>query len=321
MSEKPDAVTVRAFHFDTFNTITACADPALLQEAMEVCSFYEKLFSRFVEGSDIWRLNHSQKRPVEVHPETLRLFRCAEMVREASHGAFNIAVGIAGDLWDFGSATPKIPDATALARMVQSLQDFKIENNGLSVSVPAASQIDLGGIAKGYICDRVADALRDRGVTSALLNFGGNVVAVGKHPDGRPWQVGIQTPGRQRESSIFALLDCENSAVVTSGVYERGFVMDGMLYHHILDPRTCWPAQTDLLSVTVVSFDSMLADALATAILVLGVQDGLLLAQQFEARVVLLEKGNRLTCSQDLPLQVLGDADTDNVAIRLLENP
>jgi thiamine biosynthesis lipoprotein len=107
--------------------------------------------------------------------------------------------------------------------------------------------------------------------------------------------------------------------VVTSGVYERGFVVDDTLYHHILDPRTCWPAQTDLLSATVVSPDSMLADALATAILVLGVQDGLPLAQRFGARVVLLENGDRLTYSHDLPLQVLGNANTDNVTISLID--
>jgi thiamine biosynthesis lipoprotein len=321
MTDELNLSTARAFHFDTFNTIVAQADPAVLQEALRMCSLYEKLLSRFVEGSDVWRLNHSQGRSVEVHPETLRVLHCAEAVREASRGAFNIAVGIASDLWNFGSSTPKLPDAAELSRVAQALRDFKIASDDLTVAIPTALQIDLGGIAKGYICDRIADVLRDQGVDCALLNFGGNVVTVGEHPAGRPWQVGIQTPGRQRESNIFALLDCENTAVVTSGVYERGFVVDGRLYHHILDPRTCWPAQTDLLSVTVVSPDSMFADALATAILVLGTQDGLSLAQRFGAQVVLLEKGNRLTYSRDLSLQALGNTDTNDVAIRLLETP
>jgi thiamine biosynthesis lipoprotein len=321
MTDTPHMATARAFHFDTLNTVVAQADQELIEEALELCSFYEKLLSRFIEGSDVWRLNHAQGHPVELHPATLQVLQCAERVRGASQGAFNIAIGSASELWDFGSTAPRVPNAVELARMAETLHDFRVTSTGLFATIPATLQIDLGGIAKGFICDRIAGALRERGVNSALLNFGGNVVTVGEHPEKRPWQVGIQTPGHRRESNIFALLECADTAVVTSGIYERGFTAGGELYHHILDPRTCWPARTDLLSVSVILPNSMLADALATAILVLGVKDGLPLAQQFGAKVVLLEEDGQLTCSEGLSLKILGNAGIDQVTASLIETP
>jgi thiamine biosynthesis lipoprotein len=178
-------------------------------------------------------------------------------------------------------------------------------------------QIDLGGIAKGYICDQVADFLRSRGVTSGLLNFGGNVVAIGQHPEGRPWSVALQRPDALRDTAGFAVVACEDGAVVTSGIYERGFEWEGHRYHHVLDPRSCWPVDNGLLSVSVLAADAMLADALATAILVLGTDDGFALASHYHAQLVLLNDEQQLHYSKDTPLKLLDTTQDMTVALPL----
>jgi thiamine biosynthesis lipoprotein len=294
--------TVQGFHFDTVCVISAPADEKILVDALALCPRYEQLLSRFAEGSDVWRLNHAAGAAVEVSADTLTVLRCAEEVRQLSGGAFNIAIGATSRLWGFGEDNPAIPDDTALDRAVAKLADFALSIEGTRVCIPADATIDLGGIAKGYICDRIADHLRATGVRSALLNFGGNVVTVGEHPNGRPWQIGLQLPEAPRDQGIFASVASRNNAVVTSGTYERHFEMGGKSYHHILDPRTGCPAETDLLSTTVIASDSMLADALATALLVLGNAAGIALAQHFDVAFALLDSQHRLTHSGDLDI-------------------
>lgn len=294
--------TVQGFYFDTPCMITAEAPEALLAEALGLCARYEQLMSRFIEESDVWNLNHSDGQAVEVSKDTLAVLRCAESVREQSGGAFNIAVGAASKLWLFTGEETNIPSDEQLDTAAQQLRDFSISFDGTNITLSVGTSIDLGGIAKGYICDKVASFLRESGATSGLLNFGGNVTTVGLHPKGRPWQIGLQSPQAVRGESVFAAVESCDSAVVTSGVYERSFEQDGKLYHHILDPRTCRPAESDLVSVSVLSPDGMLADALATAILVLGSEHGVQLAHDFDAQVALLTLDDRLTYSQGMPL-------------------
>jgi thiamine biosynthesis lipoprotein len=176
----------------------------------------------------------------------------------------------------------------------------------------------LGGIAKGYICDRIAAFLRSKGVVNGLLNFGGNVVAIGTHPEGRPWSVALQAPGMPRDTAGFAVVRCIDSAVVTSGSYERGFTQQGKRYHHILDPRSCWPVENELVSASVLAPDAALADALATAALVLGVEDGFALVQRYGAQLVLLDDSNQVYHSKDAPLEILGATTTLTATIPLI---
>ncbi|MDR1082751.1 MAG: FAD:protein FMN transferase [Coriobacteriales bacterium] len=310
--------TVRGFYFDTMNVISCVADEAVLDEALGLCAFFESLLSRFVEGSDVWRINHARGASVEVNPHTTAILALAEEIRDASDGAFNIAVGEASALWDFSSATPKIPAADALKQAACRLLTARPVIEGSRVSMHGGVQIDLGGIAKGYICDQVADFLRAQGVTSGLLNFGGNVVTIGNHPEGRPWSVALQQPGRQREAASFAVVNCTNSAVVTSGPYERGFDLDKKRYHHILDPRSCWPVESELLSVSVLSANAALADALATAILVLGANEGLRLAQRYNAELILLDDTHKVHYSKNAPLTLIAPLTPQTITVPLV---
>jgi thiamine biosynthesis lipoprotein len=312
--------SISGFHFDTTNSIACDVDKKLLDEALELCARYEALLSRFVEGSDVWRVNHAQGKPVEVSTETMTILNCAEELRVASGGAFNIAIGAASSLWritksENKGAGPMPPSEPVLNKAAAKLRETHIKLEGNKVSVTAETTLDLGGIAKGYISDRVADFLREAGATGGLLNFGGNVVTIGRRSDGSPWRVGLQTPGVEREQSIFAFVTSSDGAVVTSGVYERAFVFEGRLYHHVLDPRDCRPARSGLLSATVTAAEAMLADGLATALLIMGPTDGLPLVERFGAQAVSLDGQGELSYTSGLPITILDAPTTPQVAV------
>ena len=156
---------------------------------------------------------------------------------------------------------------------------IKVEGN--TVTLPEGMMIDLGGIAKGYIADELAAFLREQGVTSADLNLGGNVITIGRKPDGTAWRIGVQNPHGSRDESIL-ILNLVDATVVTSGNYERYFELDGVRYHHILDPETGYPVSNGLASVSIITQSSMYADALSTACYVLGLEEGMALIEELE---------------------------------------
>lgn len=269
---KKDSVV--GFYLDTVITLTAYVDDAsVLKDALDECARYEALLSRTVEGSDVWRVNHAGGAPVTVSRETIEILEAARRVSELSGGAFDVSIAPASTLWDFTSGEKVLPDADALAEAAQKVDYSRIAIDGNEVTLPEGMMIDLGGIAKGYIADRVKAYLEGRGVTSAILSFGGNIVAIGTKPDGKPWKVGIQDIDRPTGEYMLVAKNFGGSTV-TSGIYERGFEVDGTWYHHILDPATGWPVQNELASVTIFSDSSMLGDALATAAFALGSQGG-----------------------------------------------
>jgi FAD:protein FMN transferase len=297
--------TVGGKYFDTYNTISACCEESLLQEAMDQCSVYNALLSKTVEGSDVWRINHAGGEPVRVGHDTMTILKTAAEISDASGGAFNIAVGPAINLWKFTSREARVPDAESLKAVVSHADYTKIRLDGDTVTVPAGMEIDLGGIAKGYIADRIADFLRERGILSAVLNFGGNVVTIGNKTDGTPWTVGLQYPFREHGKKCWAAVPCTDESVVTSGVYERGFYSDGVWYHHIIDPRTGWPVQNGVECVTVCAKNSLLADGLTTALFVLGPEEGMKLAGRFHVRAVYLEQGMKISYTAGLEFVIL----------------
>jgi FAD:protein FMN transferase len=295
-----NSITVQGAYFDTVNTITAWCSKSILNEAIAQCQIYNDLLSKTVPGSDVWRVNHADGETVTVSEKTMEILKTAQVVSEASGGAFNIAVGPAVALWHFTDGTAVLPDENELAAAIARADCSRIRLEGNTVTVPPDLQIDLGGIAKGYIADQIADYLRERGVKNAKLNFGGNVVTVGSKPDGSPWRIGLQNPLGKRSEDFWAVVESHDSTVVTSGVYERGFELNGKWYHHILDPRTGWPVQNDLLTVTACTKSSLLADALTTAMFVMGPAEGAQLAIKFGVHAVFLEKNNRVTYTKGL---------------------
>ena len=279
---EPEKQTAVGFYLDTVITLTAYVEDAdVLQDALEECGRYEKLLSRTVEGSDVWRVNHAAGQPVQVSQDMLEILQTAIEVSERSGGAFDVTIAPASTLWNFTSGEAKLPDAEALAEAAARVDYRKIGIEGDAVTLPEGMMIDLGGIAKGYIADAVKAFLVDRGVESAVLSFGGNIVTIGTKPDGSPWKVGIQDIDKPTGEYMLVARNYGGS-VVTSGIYERGFEYDGVHYHHILDPATGWPVQNELASVTIFSDDSMWGDALSTAAFALGTEDGMALIESLD---------------------------------------
>ena len=270
------------FYLDTVITLTAYAeDSQVLKDALTECGRYEQLLSRTVEGSDVWRINHAESGTVEVSDDTIAILQCAGRISELSGGAFDASIAPVSTMWDFTSGSAVLPDAEAIAQAAGLVDYTKIRIEGNRVTLPAGMMIDLGGIAKGYIADQIRNYLEKRGVKSAILSFGGNVVAIGTKPDGSQWTIGIQDIDKGTGTSMLKTWSSGGS-VVTSGIYERGFDLDGVRYHHLLSPDTGWPVQNELASVTIISESSMEGDALSTAAFVLGPEKGMELIEGME---------------------------------------
>ena len=286
------------FYLDTVITLTAYVeDGQVLKDAMEECGRYEKLLSRTIEGSDVWRINHANGESTEVSEDTITVLACAVRISELSGGAFDVTIAPASTLWDFTSGKAVLPDADTLAEAAKLVDYTQIRLDGNTVTLPAGMMIDLGGIAKGYIADQIRNYLEKCGVKSAILSFGGNVVAIGTKPDGSQWTIGIQDIDKGTGTSMLKTWSSGGS-VVTSGIYERGFDLDGVRYHHLLSPETGWPVQNELASVTIFSESSMEGDALSTAAFVLGKEAGLSMTESLEGvEAIFISRDRTVTCT------------------------
>lgn len=256
-------------------------DPeAIIDGAFDLCRSEERIFSRTVSGSEIDQINQAGGAPVEVSTETAALLKKALDYAVLSDGRFDITIAPVSGLWDFTAEEPKAPDHEAVAAALTAVdyRGLSVEGTTVTLKNPSAA-IDLGGIAKGYIADKCAAYLREQGVTSAIVDLGGNIVTIGQKTDGTDFNIGVQAPFSQ---SLAAVVPSRDGAVVTSGVYERFFEEDGVRYHHILDPETGYPADTGLLSVTILTESAVDADALSTTCFLLGLEDGLALAEKLE---------------------------------------
>ena len=270
----PQPISKTGVCLNTSCTVTLfdTEDEALLDGAFARIEHYENLFSKTVEGSDISRINQAEGAPVAVDPETAELLRAAISYSELTGGKFDVTIGRVSSLWDFTSESPVPPSKEEVAEALATVGSQNLSVEGNTVTVPAGTQLDLGGIAKGYIADRVADYLRENGVERAIINLGGNVLTIGGKSDSQPWKVGIQQPFASH-SSIIGSVSVSDWSVVTSGIYERCFTYEGAFYHHILDPQTGYPVANGLQAVTILSESSATADALSTASFLLGADE------------------------------------------------
>ena len=287
------------FYLDAVITISGYADNEILEVAVALCGEYEKIFSRTVKGSDVWRINHGEGSPVRVCGDTAELLTIALEVCEKSGGALDITIAPASDLWDFKADEPEIPDSGELSSAAELVDYTKLKLEGDMVTLPAGMAIDLGAVAKGYIADKAAEYLKEKGVESAILNLGGNVVALGCKPDGSKWSIGIQDPEKENGRAGYSVLVADES-VVTSGIYQRGFDKDGVRYHHILDRATGWPVQNGLASVTIIADSSAMADAMSTACFVLGRDMGMSFAEEMGVQAVFIGKDGKVSCTPAL---------------------
>ena len=272
------------FYFDTVVEIklNGTEDESILKECFDLMAEYESLLSRTREGSDVWKINHSDGAPVAVSEDTAALIRLARTYYDLSDGAFDITIAPYVTLWDFQNNSGTIPSQDELAAASKHVGFENVQVSGNTVTLAdSETQIDLGGIAKGFIADRLKEYLTGKGIESAWINLGGNVLTIGMKPDKSPWKIGIRKPfGAATETA--AVICVSGKSVVTSGTYERYFEKDGTIYHHILEPMTGQPVQNHLYSVTILSDSSADGDALSTTCFVLGKEDGLELVESLD---------------------------------------
>ena len=238
----------------------------------------EQLLSRTRENSQVSLLNShaGDGTPVELSGELCDLLALSKEYTAQTQGTFDITVAPLMDAWGFTSDSYRVPSQAELDALLPlaDSQNLLVDPQADTAQLlQGGMAIDLGGIAKGYAAGQCVDLLRSYGVESALLQLGGNITAMGTRYDGKPWQVAVRDP--QRGDAYVCVLPLQDVTASTSGGYERYFEADGVIYHHILDPDTGYPARSGLLSVTVISQDAPRNDALSTALFVMGEQAAL----------------------------------------------
>lgn len=296
-------------------TLYDSQDKALLDDCLALCDKYELVFSRTNEKSELYKLNHrkdtSDKDPNadgqttpypvsgtadtwHISEDLASLLSQGLSITRESDGAFDIAIAPLTSLWDFTAEDPKVPDDAAIQKALPLCSSDGVTIDGQDITLPSDDiQFDVGAIAKGYIADRMKDLLVKKGVKSAIINLGGNVLCIGSKPDGTPFKVGIQKPFADRNETE-AVMDITGKSVVSSGIYERCFKQGGKLYHHILNPQTGYPYDNGLISVTIISDQSVDGDALSTTCFALGLEDGLKFAEKKGVQAVFITEDYEL---------------------------
>ncbi len=281
-------MTHQFYAFNTVITLQAYADAPCCLSAFNAarasCRVFERRLSRTLPHSDISRLNAANGADVEVDPDTAALLRDAIGYCADSKGLFDITVGSVVRLWDFhqGVVPSKASVDAALPHVNwRALQLTERDGRCYARLDDPHAAVDAGGIAKGWIADQLTQVLVQHGLESFVVNLGGNVMAHGEKPDGSPWRVGLQDP--RDKNAVVGAVSVRNASAVTSGVYERCFKRDGVLYHHILDPKTGFPVQTDAAGATVVARRSIDAEGFSTTLVALGIERGLEFARAHPA--------------------------------------
>lgn len=248
---------------------------AAIDKAYELCAELDKTLSKTVEVSDISKINNANGEWVAVSDYTVELLQKGIEYSKLSDGQFDITVGGITGQWDFHATDPTLPDKDKLADAAKHVDYSAVQIDGNMVCLTdSKAQIDLGGIAKGYIGDKIVEVLEENGVTSAIVNLGGNIICIGAKPDSEGFTIGVEAPFSDR-TEIVGSTQVSDKTLVTSGVYERMFEIDGKIYHHILDTKTGWPVDSDLNSITLVADKghSVDCDAMSTICLIKGYKE------------------------------------------------
>lgn len=287
------------FFFDTLIDITIYGtdDKSLLDDSFDLCRKYESLLSMTVYSSDIARINSAGTNPVHISQETMDLLDAAIEYNKLSDGRLDIAIGNLSSIWTQSRNDGHLPDSELIRDALPhaGLDKITVDKDMMCVykSDPETA-LDLGSLGKGYVADRLKEMLVSRGVTSAIISLGGNIVTIGKKPDGRAFHIGIKKPFSQ-DNEVAEEVSVWDKSVVTSGVYERYLSVDNRIYHHVLDPKTGYPADTDLMSATIICDSSLEADALSTICLIYGLDDAMQLINKTSgAEAVFITWDNQL---------------------------
>ncbi len=280
-AESTAPISKSSFKLNTIVSITLydSQDESIIDEAFQLCDYYENLLSRTKKESEIYKLNENIYHSGTISDETKELLTTGFHYSQLSNGGFDLTLEPLTSLWNFGSSEARLPSQEEIEEALTHVGYQYLTLDGNTVTFEKEGMgIDLGAIAKGYIADKVKEFLLSNGVNSAIINLGGNILCVGDKPDGTPFMVGIQKPFKDRNETI-AVVEIRDLSVVSSGIYERCFTVDGKNYHHLLDPATGYPFETDLTSVTIISKKSVDGDALSTTCFALGLEEGMKLIE------------------------------------------
>lgn len=274
----------------------------------------ENLLSAYIDDSDISKLGKNAGSWVEVSKDTYEILNLSKKIAQDTHGAFDPTVGAIVKLWSVDQDNHRVPDTEEIKKMLPYVDFNKIETkiedtNKYFAKIGANQKITIGAIGKGFIANKVIQKLKEAGCKDSLVSLGGNIIGTGTNAEGKPWSIGLQQPNEER-GEYFAVVPIDDSSVVTSGDYEKYFIQDGVKYHHLLDPKTGKPVPATISSVTIVNPDSALADALCTALFVMGWDNAVSYIKAHpELQVVLVdEKLTKVAYSKNLQ-NIIHDID------------
>lgn len=288
---------------NTYVTITLYdhQNMELIEECFELCAEYEQMFSRTLTDSEVSQFNLAETGTYEVSEELYELLELSMEYSELTGGAFDVTIEPVSSLWDFSSLEPVVPEEDVLIKELENVgyENLQLEN-GMVRKKNADAGIDLGAVAKGYIADKLKEYLVSKGVESAIIDLGGNIVLIGGKPDGSDFSIGIQKPFEDR-NEIIGTIAIKDYAVVSSGIYERCFWEEDVFYHHILNPETGYPCESDLTGVTILAPEAARADALSTTCFILGKEKGMELIDSLEGiYAVFITKDGEIEYSKGL---------------------
>ena len=266
------------YAMDTVMEVQAWGDggEAAVEETEQMLYDLDALLSRTREGSQVWELNHSGG-PMTPEEDLAELLVRSEHYTRETGGTFDITIAPVVEAWNFTGEEPRVPEEAELADLLDRVGMFHIHWEDGQVRLDPGTEIDLGGIAKGWASDRVVEIYEAHEIPRGLVYLGGNMLAWGSRPDGTPWRIGVQDP--HDPEGYLGVLSLEDAFAITSGGYQRYFEDEGEIYHHIVDPATGYPAESGLDSVTVVADKTFgngaMCDALSTALFVMGEEEAL----------------------------------------------
>lgn len=313
-----------SFAMDTIMTFLVYDEDGeqLITDAEQEIRNLERLLSVTLAESEISKLNHASIGEwIPLSTDTWDLLSRGKELGEYTNKSFNIAISPLVKAWGFTADEEKhVPDSETISNALSHIDLDKLRLNEETQSASldqSGMSVDLGGIAKGYTSDKISALLREKGVTSALLNLGGNISAIGTKQDGSPWKVAIENP--LDSDDYVGILSITDRSVITSGGYQRFFEEDGVRYHHILDGETGYPADSGLLSVTIISKDGTKADALSTAIFVMGLQKGIALwknSSDFE--VIFITTDGKVIATEDADAHFVFEGRDNNFVYEVI---
>ncbi len=305
---------------NTSVSFTAYGDGAeeALAAAEERMGQLESLWSVTEEGSEIYRVNHSGGEPVVLSRETADLAEFALEMAEETQGALEPTLYPVLEAWGFTIDEHRIPEEAEIQELLSNTGYEKVRLDGETIRLPEGMELDLGAVGKGYAGDFICELLREQGITSALLDIGGNIQTIGTRPDGSDWRLGLRNPFGEGTVGVLTVSDC---AVVTSGNYENYFVgEDGKTYGHILDPETGHPAESGLASVSIVTEEGKLGDALSTSLFVMGPEEAEAFWRENEDfEMIVITQDGEIIVTEGLEDRFVLGNDFQNMELQILE--